>query len=362
MPSYKPTLPHLARPDPATVHLVIAYKNFGAFKGLSHIGLGVTALTNAKILNDAGHWTEVWPILSTADLQQRLVAAQNATPGTPVTHVVVSAPWLPTAELSALATLFHQVDFTVVSHSNVGFLQADPNGLTLLRQAADLQTGTINTHIGANSQKFIRWWEQVYHQPMRWLPNMYAFSTARHVAQVFQRGGRLRIGSFGAVRPLKNLLTAGAAALEIANQVQGDLEFHISSGRAEGGGDTVLRALQAMYEGLPNARIVFDQWQSWPMFLRVVRSMDLLVQPSYTESFSMVTADAIGQGVPVVGSEAIDWLPPHWVADSDDANEIAGVGTRLLHMPDAIQDGLDALKSHNAAGLKAWSGMLLRTA
>jgi hypothetical protein len=80
---------------------------------------------------------------------------------------VISAPWLPTADLAALAMLFHQVDFTVVSHSNVGFLQADPNGIRLLREAADLQTGSINCHIGANSRKFVHWWQDVYQQPMR---------------------------------------------------------------------------------------------------------------------------------------------------------------------------------------------------
>jgi hypothetical protein len=44
-------------------------------------------------------------------------------------------------------------------------------------------------------------------------------------------------------------------------------------------------------------RLRHYNWSSWPAFLRTVRNMDLLLQPSYTESFSMVTGDAIGQGV-----------------------------------------------------------------
>jgi glycosyltransferase involved in cell wall biosynthesis len=359
MPTYKATLPHFVAPDPSTVHLVIAYKNFAANKGISHIGLGVTALTNAKILNDAGFWTEVWPIVSIDDLRTKLAAAQRSTPGTPVTHVVISAPWLATADLAALCMLYHQVDFSVVSHSNVGFLQADPNGITLLRQAGDLQTGSINFHIAANSQKFIDWWQEVYHQPMRWLPNMYALSTDEYVVQRWTPGSVLRVGSFGAIRPLKNLLTAGGAALELAQRLQTDLEFNISAGRAEGGGDTVLRGLLAMYANLPDATVVQNGWQSWPVFLRLVRSMDLLIQPSYTESFSMVTADAIGQGVPVVASDAIDWLPQRWIASNDDASEIADVASDLLFSPHVQKQGLAALKYHNATGLRSWSGMLL---
>jgi glycosyltransferase involved in cell wall biosynthesis len=352
-------LPHFVAPTPNSAHVAIAYKNFAAHKGISHIGLGVTALTNAKLLNAAGIWTEVWPIRSGDDLRARLAAAQRSTPATPISHVIISAPWIPTDQLAAIASLFHQVDFTVVSHSNIGFLQADPNGLTLLRQVADLQTGTINIHIGANSQKFISWWQEVYQEPMRWLPNMYAISTAQFTAQSFQGGHPLRIGSFGAVRPLKNLLTAGAAALEIANRVQSDLEFNISSGRAEGGGDTILKGLAAMFSDLPNARIVYNNWASWPAFQRTVRNMDLVLMPSYTESFSMVTGDAIGQGVPVVGSDAIDWLPRRWIASNDDANDIADVGTSLLYTPNAIHKGLAALKRHNDAGLRSWSEVVL---
>jgi glycosyltransferase involved in cell wall biosynthesis len=358
MTAYKPTLPHLVRPDPASVHVVIAYKNFAANKGISHIGLGVTAMTNCKLLNAAGFWCEVWPIVSIDDLRSRLGAAQTNTPGTPVTHVVISAPWLATADLMALCILYHQVDFTVVSHSNVGFLQADPNGLALLRQAGDLQTGSVNFHIGGNSQKFIEWWQEVYHQPMRWLPNMYALTTNDYVPQRWTPGATLRVGSFGAIRPLKNLLTAGGAALELAQRMQTKLEFHISAGRAEGGGDTILRALLAMYANLPDATVVQTGWQSWPIFLQLVRSMDILIQPSYTESFSMVSADAIGQGVPVVGSDAIDWLPARWIASNDDATKIADVAAELLLSPSTAKLGLPALKAHNAAGLKSWSAIL----
>ncbi len=359
MPAYKPTLPHFVAADPATVHVVIAYKNFAAHLGVSHIGLGVTATTNAKILTAAGFWAEVWKITSTADLRTKLAAAQRSTPGTPVTHVVISAPWLPTAELADLASLFHQIDFSVVSHSNVGFLQADPRGITLLREVADLQTGTINVHIGANSRRFIEWWQDVYRQPMRWFPNMYDLTTSITNTQEWHRGSVLRIGSFGAVRPLKNLLTAGAAALEIASRLKADLEFHISAGRAEGGGDTILRSLVAMYAQLPNAGIVHDGWASWSSFRRLVRNMHLLIQPSYTESFSMVSADAIAEGVPVVGSDAIDWLPPSWIASNDDPNHITNVGTQLLFVPNAVAAGTEALSRHNRRGLRSWSNILL---
>src|SRR5271166_80147 len=108
------------------VHLAICYKNFAANRGISHIGLGVTALTNARVLQMAGYWCEVWAILSGADLAAKIQQsrAQALAGGqVPLSHVVISAPWIPTAELAALARQFHDIDFTVVSHSNIGFLQ-----------------------------------------------------------------------------------------------------------------------------------------------------------------------------------------------------------------------------------------------
>jgi len=344
------------------VHLAICYKNFAANRGISHIGLGVTALTNARVLQMAGYWCEVWAILSGADLAAKIQQsrAQALAGGqVPLSHVVISAPWIPTAELAALARQFHDIDFTVVSHSNIGFLQADTNGLRLLREAGDLQTATTNFHIGANTKKLIAWWSEVYRNPMRYIGNMYDLDAAIPPPQKRQPGGLLRIGTFGAVRPLKNILTAGAAALEIASRLQADLEFWISANRTEGGGQTIVTALQAMYANLPTARIMQSGWQSWPEFRRIVRAMNLLLQPSYTESFNMVTADGIAEGVPSVTSDAIDWVPPRWVASADDATDIANVGLSLLCNPMAAHDGLTALRAHNAAALGNWANILL---
>jgi hypothetical protein len=60
-----------------------------------------------------------------------------------------------------------------------------------------------------------------------------------------------------------------------------------------------------MYLNVRRAEVVERNWQSWPQFLATVGSMDLLLQPSYTEGFNMVTADGIAQGAASVVSDAI---------------------------------------------------------
>lgn len=331
--------------------VILAYKNFAANRNISHIGLGVSAMNTAKVLRNEGIAAEVWPIVSPADLHQRLASAG-------ATHVVISAPWIPTADLQRLSNEYSDITFAMNCHSNVGFLQADSNGVRLFREAMELETGTFNFRTSGNSLKFCKWVRAAFGAPCTHLPNLYWLEPGKQTARPLWRGGVLRIGAFGATRPLKNFMSAAGAALQIAHDLKADLELWVSAGRTEGGGDTILRAARAMFNGLPNARLVENGWQSWPQFRQTVAHMHLLVQPSYTESFNMVTADGIAEGVASVVTSAIDWVPEYWMADGDDVCELARVGRHLLSEPQSIHDGLEALKEHNHSGLAAWRQFL----
>ncbi len=340
------------------MHLVLAYKNFAARKNVSHIGLGVAAMNTSKSLRAAGHTVDVWPIVDANHLRQRLNLAKSA--GALPTHVVVSAPWIATSSWHSLIDLFPRVQFGINCHSNVGFLQADANGIKLLREGLALEMGVSNFHVAANSRKGARWIRDAYGKPCAYLPNLYFLDGATGIRTVRPqwRGGLLRMGAFGATRPLKNLISAVAAAIEISYQMKADAEIWLSSGRTEGGGETVLNACRALTENLPHIKLVLAPWADWAQHLSTVANMHLLLQPSYTESFNMVTADGIAEGVPSVVSEAIDWVPTHWQAAIDDVMDIARVGRNLLHDPQAARDGLAALEQHNREGLAAWQEYL----
>lgn len=340
--------------------VVIAYKNFGAFKGLSHIGLGVSAMQNARMLREHHIFAEVWPITSAQELEQKLQVDKHyeqQAHHVPISHVVISAPWIPTQQLAQLVMKYSTIEFAVVSHSNIGFLQADPGAIKLLREGSELEQSNPNFHIAANSRKLVTWWEATYGTDMLHLPNMYPFSG--RIPRRQWQGGFLRIGCFCAIRPYKNVLTAAAAALEIGVRLRvTQLEFWISGGRAEGGGHTIVAAINEMYAHVPRVRLVQNNWESWPSFVKTVGSMDLMIQPSYTEAFNVVTADGIVQGIPSVVSDAIDWAPKRWVAQSDAASDIADVGIRLLHDPNVSDEGEDALEEHNERGLRDWEKFL----
>ncbi len=327
--------------------VVLAYKNFAANRNISHIGLGVAAINTAKVLRRAGISTEVWPILTASDLRRRLKAE-------PREQVIISAPWIPSPDLQGLSTDFPDTQFTVTCHSNVGFLQADRNGVKLVREVMDLELGTANVHLAGNTRRFCTWITAAFGAPCAYLPNLYYVESDPIRPQQPYTGGTIRLGAFGATRPLKNLMSAAGAALEISRLLRVPLDLWLSAGRAEGGGEGVHLAIKEMLQGLPNVSLHWNGWQSWPKFRQTVAHMHLLLQPSYTESFNMVTADGVAEGVPSVVSSAIDWAPADWKADVDDVLDIARVGRRLLYDPHAARDGFRALQGYVADGVRCY--------
>lgn len=329
-------------------HVIIAYKNFPVAHHVSHIGLGVSGLNTAKVLRSAGISADVWAILGARDISQRI---RQSVPRP--THVIIAAPWLPALDLQNLVFSHHGIQFAVVCHSNVGFLQADPAAIRNFRDDLNLEQGALNFACGGNSKRFANWIEGAYSRPCIWLPNLYALPAHPPNRRPWPGGCSARIGVFGALRPLKNHLSAAAACLEIANDLHIRIKFFINVGRVEGG-YTPLRALEAMLDQSHTVELVKEGWHHWPVFRELIRSMDLLMQPSFTETFNMVTADGAAEGIPSVVSEAIDWAPRSWQADVDDPLDIARVGKQLLGDVRAGDEGFRALAKHNADGLAAW--------
>jgi hypothetical protein len=86
--------------------------------------------------------------------------------------------------------------------------------------------------------------------------------------------------------------------------------------------------------------------------------MDLLFSPSFDETFLVVAADGIAEGVPSVVTGSVEWAPPHWWADPWDPTSIAKAGLGLLHDGHAAHDGQVALLRHVTAGTHAWLAYL----
>lgn len=353
-------VPAATTPQGRQYRVALVYKNFRS-TGSAHMGLGVTALNTAKYLRSKGIYTDVWGVTDMAGLAAKIKEAED-TPHNihPLTHVVVSAPWLPSADLQDMSIMNPHIALSSVSHSNVPFLAADPNAFRLVREYIDVERSTTNFHNAGNSERFANWVHSTY-GPQCWtIPNLYYLDGSASPHRPVFSGDTLRIGCFGALRILKNILGAGAAALELAAGLRVNLEFWISTGRNEGAQGT-LQSLQQMFAGIYWAKLVEQPWGEWSSFRNTVRHMHLMMQPSFTESFNNVTADGIAEGVASVVSPAISWCPKDWQANSDDISEMATAGRRLLFDAKAPIDGLNALTAYNTNSFQMWSKFLADT-
>jgi hypothetical protein len=341
--------------------IILAYKNMAAMTAISHIGLGVAALNTCKVLQSNGYRVEVWAVDTTAQLIQRIAGAQAES--VPITHFVMSAPWIPALDWQRLCIMFHRIQFTCSSHSNVGFLQADPRAAKFMTvDGPALEVGFPNFTLAANSQALCAFLKAGYAAACQYLPNLYFLNGLTRAGRPLWTSGDLRIGCFGAARVQKNHVSASAAAIEIASRLRAQLEFWVSGGRNDGMGGSAATVVKQIITSCKFASYHEVPWEQWPIFRRTIANMHLLMQPSYTESFNIVTADGVAEGVPSVVSSAIDWVPDHWQADADDVADIARVGSALLKNADAAQEGLESLTSYVTTGAAIWAKWITSTA
>jgi len=360
MSSYSPLerRPHHLAPRLETARVALVCRDFSGGTE-SHVGLRISADYTAKTLRQNGIWAEAWSVKSAEDLIKRLRLTHATAVGqndVRPSHVVISAPWVEPKDLIAMAEEFQEIVFLVVSHSSVGFLSADPHAIKILREVADMHMMSHNILVGGNSKKFVDWATETWGVHAIFAPNLYDMSEIfQHRDRNWQPGTLLRLGLFGANRPLKNHIGGAAAAAELAMKLGTPVELHMSSGRNEGGS---MAAINEMLSGIPNLTLKQSGWLPWPAFRRLVRTMDLIFQVSYTESFNVVSADAIAEGVPVVASDAIDWVPDWWKAQSDVPRDLARVAERLLRDPTTSHQGRQALTAYVADGISAWKQFL----
>jgi hypothetical protein len=350
--------PHHLEPALGTVRVVLVYKDFKG-RGFSHAGLGVTCLCVVKTLRRAGIWADVWACKSADDLGPRIEvtnAMAELRGELPISHVVLAAPWVASDKLAELARRHPEVTWAVNCHSNVGFLAADQEAIRIMRETAELQHITHNVRAAANSERMAGWASEAWGTRFVVLRNLYDLSESRAAARAPWREGTLRIGMFGAARPLKNGITGAAAAVLLADRLRTPVELHVSSGRDEGGS---LRPIEEITRGVPNLVLKRAGWLPWPAFRAVMRQMHVHLQPSYTESCNVTVQDGIAENVPSAVGPAISWVPEHWKADIDDACDVARVAEALLHDARAAEEGRRALERYVADGLVGWKRFLL---
>jgi hypothetical protein len=240
------------------------------------------------------------------------------------THCIIEALWVVPEKFEILRKLHPNVKWIIRLHSEVPFLALE--GI-----AAEWIVGYMrqeNVQIAPNSEQTANDLRRLYMaavdrpiteqqaaQKVIYLPNLYPVGPV-DTGFYADSKATIDVGCFGAIRPLKNQLIQAMAAIEYAHRHRKALNFHINGDRIEQKGDPVSKNIVALFAAMPGRfNLVQHPWYDHEKFLSVVKTMDIGLQLSFTETFNIVTADFVNHGVPVVVSPQIFWVSKKFQAD-----------------------------------------------
>ena len=222
--------------------------------------------------------------------------------------VIIEAIWVPPAKFKELFQIPRHKNrrWIVRLHSKAPFLANEGVATRWIKQYASIKD--LKIEIAPNTTELTE--QLTYCFPSGkfiFLPNIYkakSFTPKKHV----KSDDFVDIGSFGAIRPMKNTYQQAMAAIEFAEQIGKTLRFHINGTRIEQSGDNVLRNIQALFEHSEH-ELIEHKWYKHGEFLEAASKMDIGMQVSFSESFNIVTADFVTAKVPIVASDDISWMP-----------------------------------------------------
>jgi len=309
--------------DSRVLFILKRKENFNADKD-SKIGLTTGLYNSAAFMNDMllelDVESNIEVVVDNNDID-RLVTKYKPT------HVIIEALWVVPTKFSVLCALHPEVKWIIRLHSEMPFLANEGMAMDWIGDYMSFP----NLIIGVNSPRTldeIRFYlgckmsltddEKI--ERVVYLPNFYPqeYKTKEYVND----NNVINIGCFGAVRPLKNHLMQAIAAVKFAESIDKTLRFHINGNRVEQKGESVVRNLVGFFTHLSHKshEIIQHDWCDRDDFLKICGQMDIGMQVSISETFNIVGADIISQGVPLVGSKEIPWIDS-WFAPKTNQTE-----------------------------------------
>jgi len=309
-----------------------------------------------KMLKDNGIDSNL-EILATSNNINKLVATYCPD------YVIIESLWANPGLFSYLCNMHPNIKWIGRSHCEIIHLA----GVYCSIEQVSLYSDFKNIIIGQNAQRATHdisiylksrnnWTDEETSNKVIYLPNFYPQT---YKIKNFNKDKEyIDISCFGAIRLLKNHIIQAIAAIGFADQIGKKLRFHINANRVEMEGDNVISNFKILFEQLQNSGhiMINHEWQPRDKFLKLCSEMDIGMQVSITESFNIIAADLISQGVPIVGSIGeIPWAIPEFSASYSDSKDI----TKKLHLAynrplENVQAHQASLKSYTDKTIKIW--------
>jgi hypothetical protein len=271
------------------------------------------------------------------------------------THVIIHALWVPPAKMEVLAQKYPKIQWQIRIHSKVPFIAHEGIAMEWITGYYDLQKCLPNIQISANSEEFKTAIELSLKNHVEYLPNLYMPSYPPPPI-VKHSGNYLNVGCFGAIRPFKNHLLQGMAAMTFGDKIKREIRFHINSDRSEQNGQSVLKNLQALFASSNKHKLIEVKWQEHKDFLSTIAQMDMGMQISLSETYNIVAGDFVYVGIPIIVSPEIDWMPFYAKANPYDIESMVSKLESNLHINSKFTQWINRkyLNEDTEAAGKVW--------
>jgi hypothetical protein len=269
--------------------------------------------------------------------------------------VIIEAYWVVPSKFDVLCSLYPNVQWVVRSHSKIPFFANEGIAMSWTSGYKEMAKKYDNFCLSFNEKDTNNDISRIFNFNTYYLPNIYYPIGVYDKNRKDKNPNHIHIGCFGAIRPLKNHLIQAVSAIIYADNIGKKLFFHINGNRLEQKGENSLKNLRNLFEEVDH-ELVEHPWLSHDEFMNAVKSMDMGMQVSLTESFNIVTADFVYNGKPVIVSPDINWLSFLCHANPNDSRSIVKglFRVKLLDFFGFKYINSYFLKSYNKKALKKW--------
>lgn len=344
------------RKSPYTYNSAADESNPDLSKSISS-GLSNSARFLSDMLNTVGVESKVVHVVDNSTIYKEAMAFKADV-------VVIEALWVVPDKFDELFRVNPKIKYIVRNHSETPFLANEGIAFDWIMQYATKP----NVVIGSNSKRMhdeTRFLVELAHPGMgkHWLeskvlhlPNYYPLESGNPHRLVSSKE-YVDVGCFGDIRPLKNQVAQAIAALKFATNIKKPLRFHVNVGHIDQSGEQIIKNLKRLFYHFPEHKLIQHPWLSHEEFKRLVASMDLMSQVSFSETFNIVAADAVSQGVPTITSPEISWASWCFRCDPTSSDDMTHALEKAYHVKSKIPSfnpSLNGLRKHDVLATREW--------